>query len=148
MADWTFTGVGKTESANAPSNISNRPWLLAENVITIGKTGVDQSTPVIDFLPYGNDWIVSVSGSATFASNAAVVLDYSTDKSSGFATLATTALTLPIAGTKQRQIVDNSVKGNAPYLKIRLDKTATMTATSTKTVTVRVAIPPSGSVVY
>lgn len=146
---WDFKAVGNTETSGVPKDILlNESWCLASEDITIGATGADQSTSVIDFLPYGKDWILSVSGSATFASNAAVDIDYCETKDGTFSDMCTTGLSVAIAGTKVRQVIDNSAKGNAPYLKVRLDKTATMTAATTKTVTVQVLFPPKGYIVY
>lgn len=145
---WTFVGAGETETSTAPSNIKNRPWLVATEVIALNSLATDQTTSVIDFIPYGKDWIIEVDPSATLTTSAPVDIDYSYSRTGTFTELATTGATTLKAGTASRTIIDNSVKGNAPYIKLRLDKAGVLDDGETKTVTVKVIVPPADLVIY
>lgn len=147
---WEFKTVGQAESSGIPTNISEgrEHWLLAEETLTNDGTTSDQSTSVIDFLPYGKDFILSVSASATLATTAPLDLDYAEEKDGTFSELATTGLTLAATGAKVREIIDTSAKGNVPYLKIRLDKSGNLSTTTTKTIKIQVLVPPSDGIVY
>jgi len=149
---WTFTQAGQAETSGLPKDIvkGRENWLMATESITNANNNTDQSTSVIDWLPYGKDWILAVSGSATFASGGPIDIDYCDTRGGTFTPLATTAVSLVALGTRQITVIDNSAKlyGNLPYLKIRIDKTATLSTSTTKTVTVKVLCPPDNGIIY
>lgn len=147
---WTIVGAGKTETANAPLDVKLTPdWKIATEVITLNSLSTDQSTSIIDFIPYGKDWIIEVDPSATLTTNAPVDVDYAFARTDTFiADLATTGATVLKAGTASRAIYDNSAKGNRPYYKLRFDKAGVLDDGETKTVTVRLLIPPKDGVIY
>ena len=150
---WSFSRVGTPETSGLPKDIvkGRESWLLAEETIQGNLLNTDQSSSVIDWLPYGKDWILSVSGGATFASGGPIDIDYCDTRSGTFSPLATTAVSLVALGTRQITVIDNSAKthGNLPYLKLRLDKTASLSATTTsKTVKLRVLCPPGNGIIY
>ena len=123
-------------------------WLIAEEYLTIDKTGTDQSTSYVDFIPYGKDWYLQIDPSGTFASGGPIDMDICYESGGTYWELCTTGLSVLAAGTTERDLIDNSAKGNAPFFKFRIDKTATMTATSTKNVKFTVIVPPKNGVVY
>lgn len=149
---WSFTQAGQAETSGLPKDIvgDRKNWLLATEAITNVATNADQSTSVIDFLPYGKDWVLAISGSATFASGGAIDIDMCNTRGGTFTPLATTAISLVALGTRQITVIDNSAKlhGNLPFLKVRIDKTATLTTSTSKTVTVKLLIPPGDGVIY
>ena len=147
---WSFETVGKPESSGLPKNIAEgrENWMLATEILTNDGTGTDQSSSIIDFLPYGKDFIVSAENSGTLSATAPLDIDYCETKDGTFSPLATTGVVVPVTTVKQRAVVDNSAKGQAPYLKLRLDKTATLSAATSKTITLQVLIPPSDGIVY
>lgn len=147
---WSFQTVGKPESSGLPKNIAEgrENWMLAKEVITNDATSADQSSSVIDFLPYGKDFIVSAVNSGTLSATAPLDIDFCETKDGTFTPLATTGVVVPVTTVKQRALVDNSAKGQAPYLKLRLDKTATLSAATGKTITLQILVPPSDGIVY
>ena len=130
------------------SKYSKGDWTLYTETVALNSAAADQSTSVIDFVPYGKDWIIEVDPSATIATNAPVDLDYCYTSAGTFTELATTGATALAAGTASRAIVDNSGKGNAPYYKLRFDKAAALDATAGKSIVVTIAVPPKNGVVY
>ena len=148
---WSFSTVGSPESSGLPKDIvkGRENWLLAEEVITNDGLSTDQSSSVIDFLPYGKDFIISAVNSATLSATAPVDIDYCETKDGTFTELATTGVVVPVTTVKQRDLIDVSAKNvHAPYLKLRLDKTATLSTTTTKTITLQVLCPPNDGIVY
>jgi hypothetical protein len=146
---WSFAGAGATKTSNIPPDKAlTNEWLIATEVITLNSSAVDQSTSVIDFIPYGKDWIIDVDPSATLATNAPVDIDYCESRGGTYQELATTGATVLKAGTASRNTIDNSVKGQRPYYKLRFDKAGALDALATKTVTVKIIIPPKDGVIY
>ena len=152
MCAWTFTPIGETETSGFPEGKFKREdeWLLATETITLDSSATDQSTSVIDFLPFGKDWIVEVDPSATLATNATVDIDYALTRSGTFTELATTGASALKAGTASRNLIDNSAKNTSttPYLKLRLDKAGALDAAAAKTVAVNIIMPPKDGIVY
>lgn len=148
---WSFSRVGNPESSGLPKDIAQgrEGWLLAEEVITNDGSSADQSSSVIDFLPYGKDFIISAENSATLSATAPVDIDYCETKDGTFTDLATSGIVVPVTTVKQRDYIDVSAKSlQVPYLKLRLDKAATLSAATSKTVTLQVLVPPADGVVY
>jgi hypothetical protein len=127
---------------------SKGDWTLYTETVSLNSASADQSTSVIDFIPYGLDWIIEVDPSATLATNAPVDLDYCYTSGGTYVELATTGATVLKAGTASRAIVDNSGKGNAPYYKLRFDKAGALDALAAKSIVVTIAVPPKNGIVY
>ena len=145
---WSANAVGKTETADVPKINPIHEWTVFTETVSLNSLATDQSTSVIDFIPYGKDWIIEVDPSATITTNAPIDIDYSYSRSGTFTELATTGATALKAGTASRAIIDNSSKGNVPYYKLRLDKAGVLDDGETKTVVVKILIPPKDAVIY
>ena len=148
---WTFAQAGGTESSGFPGGAHKVPddeWLIATETITLDSSTSDQSSTVIDFVPYGRDWMIEVDPSATLTSNATIDVDWSDTRAGTFVELATTGASALKAGTASRAVFDNSGKGNRPYYKLRLDKAAALDDGATKTVVCKVLLPPGTGVIY
>jgi hypothetical protein len=123
-------------------------WLVANETMTLGTNNTDQSTSVIDFVPYGKDWWIEIDPSATLASGGPIDIDICYESGGTFWEMATTGLSIVAAGTSQRDLIDVTTEGIAPYYKLRIDKTATQTAATSKTVKFTVLVPPKNGIVY
>ena len=145
---WSANSVGKTETSGVPKINPLHEWTVFTETISLNSLATDQSTSVIDFIPYGKDWIIEVDPSATITTNAPIDIDYSYSRSGTFTELATTGATALKAGTASRAVIDNSSKGNVPYYKLRLDKAGVLDDGETKTVVVKILIPPKDAVIY
>ena len=127
---------------------SKGDWTLYTETVALNSAAADQSTSVIDFIPYGLDWIIEVDPSATMATSAPIDVDYCYTSAGTFTELATTGATALKAGTASRAIYDNSGKGNAPYYKLRFDKIAALDVLAAKSIVVTIAVPPKNGIVY
>lgn len=143
---WSFKQAGGTESSGFPGGVHTVPddeWLIAtESVALTSGSSADQSTSVIDFIPYGKDWTIEVDPSATLATRADIDIDYSDVKDGTFVELATTAAIALKVGTISKYTVDNSVKGQRPYYKLRLDKNASLKDDADTTVEFKIYLAP------
>lgn len=147
---WTFNPAGKTETSGFPGGkhkINDDEWLIATEIISLDSSTVDQSTSVIDFIPYGRDFTIEVDPSATLATRADIDVDYSDTRGGTFVELATTGAIALKTGTLSKDTWDNSAKGQRPYLKLRLDKNGALDALATKTVSMKIFLPPPGETI-
>lgn len=147
---WTFVGSGKTETSGFPVGKSSNEdeWLIATETITLDSSTSDQSTSIIDFIPYGKDWTIEVDPSATLATNAPIDIDYCDTRAGTFLELATTGASALKAGTLSSNTIDNSSKGQRPYYKLRLDKAGALDLGAAKTVSVKIYVAPPDKVIY
>ena len=150
---WTFAQSGGTESSGFPGGAHKIPedeWLVATEVVTLTSgSASDQSTSVIDFIPYGKDWVIEVDPSATLATSAEIDIDYCNTKDGTFSELATTTtIEANPEGTVERANMDNSSIGNRPYYKLRMDKDGSLKDNGSTTVTFTVLVPPRTGVIY
>lgn len=147
---WSFQSVGATETSGFPGGNFKLEdeWLVATENVSLNSLATDQSTSIIDFIPYGKDWIIEVDPSATLTTNAPVDIDYCDTRNGTFVELATTGATVLKAGTASRNTIDNSSKGQRPYYKLRFDKAGVLDDGETKTVAVKIIIPPKDGVIY
>jgi hypothetical protein len=122
-------------------------WIVATETLTTNTSATDESTSVIDWLPYGKDWYVVLERDAadTLATPCPLDIDFAYEPAGTFlplkdAFIANIAKAVPAAPVLTAY--DNSANGNAPYYKIRLDKPAALSATAAKTLVFRVVSPP------
>ena len=149
---WTFKTAGKTETSGFPGGIhkidGDDLWLVAtESVAIVSGSAADQSSSVIDFIPYGRDFIIEVDPSATLATRADIDVDYSDEKDGTFVELATTAAIALKDGTLSKDTFDNSAKGQRPYYKLRMDKNASLKDDGQTTVQFKIFLPPPGKTI-
>jgi len=123
-------------------------WAVGVETMTLNSSATDQSTTYVDFIPFGKDWYLEIDPSATLASGGPIDIDICYESGGTYWELCTTSLSVLAAGTTQRDLIDVSSKGCAPYYKFRIDKTAAQSAAITKTVKFTVLVPPRDGIVY
>jgi len=132
----------------------NENWLVATETVTITATTGDQTSSVIDFIPYGKDFILWMDHANTLAATGHIDIQYSDSSGGTFADLATTGLgittTAQTGSSTARDLIDVSAKTcYAPYMKLNIDKSATMAATAdTDTIKFTILCPPNNGIVY
>lgn len=132
---------------------SEGDWMVYTETVTLTATATDQSTSVIDFAPYGQDWWVETVYANTLATTAGLDVDMAFNENDTFTVLKADLDALATDVLTNLVKYDNSANGNAPYYKLRLDKAGALSSTASSaatanTVTFRVAVPPKNGVVY
>lgn len=129
-------------------SVAGGDWAVFTEAVTLNTAATDQSTSVIDFIPYGKDFYVIATTSVTLATPCPVDIDMCDDSAGTFFALATTGITVAKTAGTLTDLIDNSAKGQAPYYKLRIDKPAAAKTATGGTVTFKVLVPPAYGVVY
>lgn len=134
-------------SWNKGVNANN--WAVYTETISLNTAATDQSSSVIDFIPYGKDFHVIMTPDATLATTCPVDIDMCDSSTGTFWELCTTSLSLAAgAAAATRDLIDNSAKGQAPYYKLRIDKPAAIKTATGGNVVVKVLVPLKNGIVY